>query len=273
MQNQYRENQRKTEKYWSDLTNTWAAEKICKDDKIHKLNSALEVAHEQQLAIEQRWKNAVEEEKKEKLAQVNQLIERVNGMEVKQSEIRQDMEQKLRAVREQVQEKYQKNVKMMQEDYQKRLEQEVQQYISNKTKNQEIGSLPIVGIVDHKTSSQRKALETAKKMVHQGRGELRSPEIDWDYYGTHAHDREQDKLGTEIPRIANERGLPKRAASTPLEGGQSVNYQHLAFQRLERNILVKTVKVDMNHLCVGVQIVGDHIWSVNVHLVGLQRER
>ena len=120
LQNQYRENQRKTEKYWSDFTNTWAAEKICKDDKIDKLNSALEVDHEQQLAIEQRWKNAVEEEKKEKLAQVNQLIERVNGMEVKQSEIRQNKEQKLRAVQEKVQEKYQRNVKMMQEDYQKK---------------------------------------------------------------------------------------------------------------------------------------------------------
>ena len=54
LQNQYQENQRKTEKYWSDFTNTWAAEKICKDDKIDKLSSALEVAREQQLAMEQR---------------------------------------------------------------------------------------------------------------------------------------------------------------------------------------------------------------------------
>ena len=84
---------------------------------------------------------------------MNQLIERVNGMEVKQSEIRQNMEQKLKAVQEEAQEIYQKNVKMMQEDYQKRLEQEVQRYISNQTKNQEIGSLPIVGRVDDKTSS------------------------------------------------------------------------------------------------------------------------
>ena len=77
----------------------------------------------------------------------------------------------------------------------------------------------IVGRVDDKTSSHRKALETAKKMLHQGRGKLRLPKMDWDYYGMHAHDREQDKSGAEIPRIANERELPKRAASTSLEGG------------------------------------------------------
>ena len=89
----------------------------------------------------------------------------------------------------------------MQEDYQKRLEQEVQRYILNQTKNQGIGSLPIVGGVDDKTSSQRKALKTAKQMLHQGRGELRSPEMDWDYYGMHAPNSEQNNSGTEITKI------------------------------------------------------------------------
>ena len=56
------------------------------------------MAREQQLASEQAWKTAIEEEKTEKLAQVNKLIERVKGMEVKQHEIRQDMEQKLKTV-------------------------------------------------------------------------------------------------------------------------------------------------------------------------------
>ena len=112
-----------------------------------------------------------------------------------------------------------------------------------------------------------------KKMLHQGRGELRSPEMDWDYYGTHAHDREQDKSGAEIPRIANEKEFPKRAASTPLEMGQSENYPTLGLSEVGGKYSCETPKVDMNHYCVGVQIVEDHIWSANVHLVGPQRER
>ena len=66
------------------------------------------MAKEQQMVSEQAWKTAVEEEKTEKLAQVNKLIERVKGMEVKQNEIRQDMEQKLKNVQEKTQKKYQK---------------------------------------------------------------------------------------------------------------------------------------------------------------------
>ena len=50
------------------------------------------MAKEQQIASEQAWKTVIEEEKTEKLAQVNKLIEIVKGMEVKQHEIRQDME-------------------------------------------------------------------------------------------------------------------------------------------------------------------------------------
>ena len=41
------------------------------------------MAREQQLASEQAWKTAIKEEKTEKFAQVNKLIERVKGMEVK----------------------------------------------------------------------------------------------------------------------------------------------------------------------------------------------
>ena len=59
------------------------------------------MAKEQQIASEQAWKTVIEEEKTEKLVQVNTLIEIVKGMEVKQHEIRQDMEQKLRNVQEQ----------------------------------------------------------------------------------------------------------------------------------------------------------------------------
>ena len=41
---------------------------------------------------------------------MNQLIEKVKGMEAKQLEIRQDMEQKLKSIQERTQEKYQRNV-------------------------------------------------------------------------------------------------------------------------------------------------------------------
>ena len=52
----------------------------------------METATEQQAATEHAWKTAIEKEKIEKIAQVNNLIEKVNGMEIKQQEIRQDME-------------------------------------------------------------------------------------------------------------------------------------------------------------------------------------
>ena len=84
--------QLEAEQVWSELTNTWPAEKITKDSKIDELKATLEMAREQQLGSEQAWKTAIEEEKTEKLAQVKKLIERVKGMEVKQHEIRQDME-------------------------------------------------------------------------------------------------------------------------------------------------------------------------------------
>ena len=100
----------------------------------------METAREQQLASEQAWRTAIEEEKMEKLAQVNKLMERVKGMEVKQHEIRQDMEQKLKNVQEQAHEKYQKSVRQMQEEYQMKLEQEVQRYTSGKSNKEKTDS-------------------------------------------------------------------------------------------------------------------------------------
>ena len=74
---------------------------------------------------------------------------------------------------------------------------------------------------EDKLISQQKALETAKRMLHQGRGEAESPEMDWDYYGVQNQTMVQPQhvRGAQIPeRVTGERKeLPKRAASTPLE--------------------------------------------------------
>ena len=219
LRNQLQEKQLESEQVWSKLTNTWAAEKITKDTKIDELKVALETAREQQLATEQAWKTAIEEEKLEKLAQVNKLVERVKGMEVKQHEIRQDMEQKLRNVQEQAQEKYQKSVRQMQEEYQTKLEQEVQRYTSGQSQRGKID--PIARKAEDKLISQQRALETTKRMLHQGRGEAESPEMDWDYYGVQNQTvgQPQHIRAAQIPgRVTGERKeLPKRAASTPLE--------------------------------------------------------
>ena len=219
LRNQLQEKQLESEQVWSKLTNTWAAEKITKDTKIDELKAALEMAREQQLATEQAWKTAIEEEKLEKLAQVNKLVERVKGMEVKQHKIRQDMERKLRNVQEQAQEKYQKSVRQMQEEYQMKLEQEVQRYTSGQSQREKID--PIARKAEDKLISQQRALETAKRMLHQGRGEAESPEMDWDYYGVQNQTAGQPQhvRGAQIPgRVTGERKeLPKRAASTPLE--------------------------------------------------------
>ena len=92
LQNQLQEKQLEAERHWSKLTNTWVADKISKDSKIDKLKAALEAATEQQAVMEHAWETAIENEKTEKLAQVNNLIEKVKSMEIKQQEIRQDME-------------------------------------------------------------------------------------------------------------------------------------------------------------------------------------
>ena len=80
-------NQLEAERHLSELTNTWVAEKISKDSKIDELKAALEAATEQQAVTEHAQKTAIENEKTEKLAQVNNLIEKVKGMEIKQQEI------------------------------------------------------------------------------------------------------------------------------------------------------------------------------------------
>ena len=131
------------------------------------------------------------------------------------------MEQKLKSGREQTQEKYQKNIQQMQEEYQKKLEQEVQWYISDSCKRQGMDSLPMVLEAADKITSQRKALEAAKQMLYQSRGESRSPEMDWDYYDTHPQARGSSQKNREIPVSDKRKGggkeLPMRAASTPLE--------------------------------------------------------
>ena len=157
----------------------------------------------------------------EKLAQGNILIERVKGMEVKQHEIRQDMEKKLRNVQEQAQEKYQKSVKQMQEEYQMKLEQEVQRYTSGKPNRERTDSSFVARKAEDKMSSQKRALETAKRMLRQGRGETDSPEMDLDYYVVQDQTGEPQYLrGVHNPgRIRGEgKEFPKRAASMPLEG-------------------------------------------------------
>ena len=221
LRNQLQEKPLETKQVWSKLTNTWAAEKITKDTIIDELKAALETAREQQLATEQAWKTAIEEEKMEKIAQVNKLVERVKGMEVKQHEIRQDMEQKLRNVQEQVQEKYQKSVRQMQEEYQMKLEHEVQRYTSGRSKREKIDPLVVARKAEDKLISQQRALETAKQMLHQERGEAESPEMDWDYYGVQNQTGGQPQYvrGVQAPgRVTRERKeLPKRAASTLLE--------------------------------------------------------
>ena len=112
-------------------------------------------------------------------------------MEVKQHEIRQDMEQKLRNVQEQTQEKFRKSVKQMQEEYQRKLEQEVQRQASGNYNRERPDCSFAVRKIEGKMVSLRKALETAKQMLHQGRGKTESPEMDWDYYGLHAQAGEQ----------------------------------------------------------------------------------
>ena len=217
------------------------------------LKIALEAAKEQQIAQEQAWRASVEEENIEKTTQVNKLIEKVKEMEVKQSKIKHEMEQKFKNLQEQVQERYQRNVQSMQEGYKKKYEKEVQRYISARSTGSEIGTLLTGRESDDKMSSQKKALETAKQMLHQSRVESRSPVMDWDYYGTQARVQEQSIQGDRISSIEKdkdeEREVLKRAVSTPLEeGGTRETIPHLVFQHMRRDIPVKTARKDMSLL-------------------------
>ena len=147
---------------------------------MEELKRALETAKEQQAAKEEAWRAAVEEGKIERTVQVNKLIEKVKEMEIKQSEIRQNMEEKLKNIREQPQEK------LMQKEYKRKLEQEIQRYISTQTSTCGMEPAQMEKFENEKITSHRKALETAKQMLHQTRGECKSPEMDWDYYWVHA---------------------------------------------------------------------------------------
>ena len=152
---------------------------------------------------------------------MNQLIERVKGMEVKQQEIRQDMERKLQNVQEQAQEKYQKSVKQMQEDYQMKLDQEARQHALKGMDSKKIGISLGEKEAEEKLSSQKRALETAKQMLHQRKVETGSPEMDWDYYGVHEQTSEKPlpyQENQNIGRTTDEgKEVPMRAASTPIE--------------------------------------------------------
>ena len=86
----------------------------------------------------------------------------------------------------------------MQEEYKKKLEQEVQWYISIRSSNLGTESIPTTKETENKITSQREALETAKQMLHQNRGESRSTEMDWDNYGTHARTGEQPRQVDEM---------------------------------------------------------------------------
>ena len=220
LKNQLQEKQLETERSWSELTNTWAAEKINKDTKIDELKAALEVAKEEQLKTEQAWKTALETERLEKLDHVNTLMERVKRMEVKQGEIKQDMEKKLKNVQESAQEKYQKNVRQMQEEYQNKLEQEARRSNFEQSQGEKINST--VSKTEEKLNGQQKAIETVKRMLHQDRGKTESPEMDWDYYGDQNQiiGQPHPVRGAQLPekeKGIGGRQLPRRAASTPLE--------------------------------------------------------
>ena len=118
--------------------------------------------------------------------------------------------------------KYQKSVKPMQEEYQMRLEQEVQRYTSENSNRERTSSSLAAKEAEDKMTSQRRALETAKQMLHQGRGEAESPEMDWDYYVVHdqAEGQPQQIKGVHDPGRTKGEGkeFPKIAASTPVEG-------------------------------------------------------
>ena len=110
----------------------------------------------------------------------------------------------------------------MQEEYQMKLEQEIQRCTSGNSNRERIDSSLAKREDEDKMISQRRALETAKQVLHQRRGGTESPEMDWDYYGVHNQSGRQSQRirGTHNPgrTSGEEKEFPKRAASTPLEG-------------------------------------------------------
>ena len=105
----------------------------------------------------------------------------------------------------------------MQEEYQMKLEQEVQRFTSGNPPRETIDSSFVAREVEHKITSQRKALETAKQMLHQGRGETVSPEMDWDYYyGVHDQTGEPPQQITEVHDQEGIKGEGKEFPKKPL---------------------------------------------------------
>ena len=131
------------------------------------------------------------------------------------------MERKLQNVQEQAQEKYQKSVKQMQEEYQTKLEQEVQPHTLKGMDSKKIGISSGEKETEEKLSSQKRALKTAKQMLHQRKVETGSPEMDWDYYGVHGQISERPLPYQEIQNIGRTmdegKEVPKRAASMPID--------------------------------------------------------
>ena len=97
----------------------------------------------------------------------------------------------------------------MQEEYQMKLEQEVQRYTSGNTNRERTDSSFVARKVEDKMISQKRALETAKQMLHQGKGETESPEMDWDYYGVHDQTGEQPQQIRGIHNPGRMRGEGK----------------------------------------------------------------
>ena len=265
LRNQLQQKQLETEQFWSELTNTWGAEKITKDSKIDELRTALEEAKEQKLAAEQAWKTTLEAERLEKLEQVNKLLERVKMMENKQNEIKQDMEKKLKNVQETAQERFQRSITQMKEDYQSKLEKEIQKRSLEYSQKERTRST--VNEAEGRLNSKQTAIETVKRMLHQDQEKTESPEMDWDYYGGQSQDigqqYEKGALGSEREKKVERKQIPNRAASTPLEEEPySRNYSTFGLSAVERHYSCENcLKRHEPPLCMCPSCQGPHLIS------------
>ena len=113
-------------------------------------------------------------------------------------------------------ERYQRDIQLMQEEFKQKLNREIQLYISSHSGSVETGSLQAIKVNGDKSISNKRVLETAKKMLHQPRGEAKSTEMDWDYYGVPMQpERQSGRQGSEV--ASKEREISERAASTQSE--------------------------------------------------------
>ena len=266
LRNQLQEKQLETERAWSELTNTWAAERITKDSKIDELRTALEAAKEQKMMTEKAWKTTLEAERLEKLEQVNKLLERVKMMEIRQGEIKQDMEKKFKNVQEIAQEKFHRSVTQMQEDYQNKLEHEVQRRSLEHSQKEKVN--PTVNKAKEKLNSRQTAIETVKRMLHPDRGKTESPEMDWDYYGDQSQDIAQPQnvegaQGSKREERVEKRQISNRAASTPLEEeSYSRSYSTFGLSAVERHYSCENcLKRHEPPLCMCPSYQGPHLIS------------